>query len=61
MIRSARIADAGIDDADGEPTRETADCLCPLCGLATESPDQTYTHLQISHKKSELAGMVVEW
>lgn len=36
---------------------------CPLCNMAAEDTSKIYTHLQLGHKKSELAKLVVdrEW
>ena len=28
---------------------------CPLCGLIGEDPVRVYQHLQVAHRKSELA------
>jgi len=33
---------------------------CPLCGGSTDSSSDLYVHLQISHRKSALAGLVLD-
>lgn len=60
MVQLPREMEAETTSVD-ESGEEEMDSCCPLCGIATEDATRTYTHLQIGHKKSELAGLVVDW
>lgn len=60
MIQSPREIEAENTSVDDLGEDGTHSC-CPLCGIVTENATRTYTHLQIGHRKSELAGMVVDW
>lgn len=33
---------------------------CPICGFTAEHDDEIYKHLQTSHRKSALAGLVLD-
>jgi hypothetical protein len=63
MIQSPHVLRATEPDptASKDASAETGShTVCPLCGLSTEDPTRIYTHLQIGHKKSELAGFVLD-
>jgi len=49
---------------DGTPERDGTGAettyLCPLCGGSTGASSDLYVHLQTSHRKSALAGMVLD-
>jgi hypothetical protein len=45
---------AGVDG-----TIEGRRAACPLCEVSTTDARQLYVHLQTSHRKSTLAGIVV--
>lgn len=47
-------------DSDGS-TEGTESTVCPLCGVAAEDPTDVYTHLQVGHRKSELARAIIDW
>lgn len=63
MIQSSKSArednseEIGLDD---EFPEEDSDRICPLCGLSAEDSLTIYTHLQVGHRKSEIAGLVVD-
>jgi hypothetical protein len=61
-----RTRTAGREDP-GTAARAGADsviegerAVCPLCGVAAADARQLYVHLQTGHRKSTLAGLVVD-
>jgi hypothetical protein len=62
MIQSSRFRrniNAEEADFDKNSTEEDTKSICPLCDFSTEDSLDIHTHLQVSHKKSEIAGLVV--
>lgn len=63
MIQSSRFRhdiNAEETEFDRNPTEEGTKNICPLCDFSTEDPADIHTHLQVSHRKSEIAGLVVD-
>lgn len=58
---AARREDPGeaSDSAGVDGVIEGDRAVCPLCGVVTTDARQLYVHLQTSHRKSTLAGLVV--
>ena len=59
MLQSARQAD-DTEGAEGTPTDRDRTGVCPLCSAVLADSAQVYAHLQTTHRKSELAGLVID-
>lgn len=62
MMQSPHVLRANDGEHSGyESSAESeSTAVCPLCGMRTEDSTGIYTHLQIGHKKSELAGFLLD-
>lgn len=66
MIQSSNIilTDSSVDtDSDRKSSEEDGKSSCPLCDVSTETVlyIYIYAHLQVGHRKSEIAELVVDW
>lgn len=51
--------DGAAEAAGVDSVTEGERAICPLCGVTTDDARRLYVHLQTSHRKSTLAGLVV--